>query len=125
MRGIRMDLQSLRAVIDSFPFPGTLAECAEIKTGHINHTCRLRFSELEGDRRYLLQRINTYVFKKPDEVMENIDRVTTHIYRKRGGVNVLHFHHTAEGKNRKLLRFGLIFALFRLRIGFFDSSSRL
>jgi hypothetical protein len=34
-------------------------------------------------------------------------------------------NHTEEWKNSILLRFGVIFALFRLCIGFFDSSSRL
>ena len=31
---------------------------------------------------YLLQRINTVVFKNPDELMENIERVTTHLRKK-------------------------------------------
>ena len=70
----------LKAVIDRFDFPGRLADCQEIKTGHINITCRLRFRQADGTARdYVLQRINSYVFKKPWEVMENVQRVTEHL----------------------------------------------
>ena len=72
----------LKAVIDRFVFPGALVECAEIKTGHINATYRLRFVGAEGTQReYVLQRINNYVFKKPDEVMQNVRLVTEHLSR--------------------------------------------
>lgn len=72
----------LAAIIDRFDFPGTLADCAPINTGHINSTYRLRFDLPEGKaREYVLQRINIYVFKKPVEVMENISLVTEHIAR--------------------------------------------
>ena len=70
----------LKAVIDRFDFPGRLTDCQEIKTGHINVTCRLRFRQSDGTARdYVLQRINNYVFKKPWEVMENVQRVTEHL----------------------------------------------
>ena len=69
----------LKAVIDRFDFPGELAECGEIKTGHINRTYRLRFLQGGSAADYVLQRINKYVFKKPWEVMENVQRVTEHI----------------------------------------------
>ena len=72
----------LKAVIDRFVFPGELTECQEIKTGHINVTYRLRFEEPGGQPRdYVLQRINSFVFKKPDEVMENVRLVTEHLSR--------------------------------------------
>lgn len=72
----------LRAIIGGFDFPGTLAACEAINTGHINATYKLRFALPGGDARdYVLQRINTYVFKKPDEVMENIQLVTEHLSR--------------------------------------------
>jgi len=70
----------LKAVIDCFDFPGHLIECLELKTGHINTTCHLRFRQDDGAvRDYVLQRINNYVFKKPWEVMENVQLVTEHI----------------------------------------------
>ena len=70
----------LKAVIDRFAFPGTLSLCQEIKTGHINRTYRLRFTQPDGQAKdFVLQRINNYVFKKPDEVMENVLLVTEHL----------------------------------------------
>ncbi len=36
----------------------------------------------DGARRYLLQRINTEVFRSPEQVMGNLLRVTTHLRRK-------------------------------------------
>lgn len=70
----------LKAIIDQFDFPGALAECGEIKTGHINRTYRLRFEEADGkSREYVLQRINNYVFKRPGEVMQNVRLVTEHL----------------------------------------------
>lgn len=45
--------------------------------GHINDTYLC-----ETAPRYILQRINTNVFKKPDEVMENIYNVTAHLREK-------------------------------------------
>ena len=44
--------------------------------GHINDTY------LTEENDYILQRINTNVFKNPDEVMENIERVTSYLRDK-------------------------------------------
>ncbi len=72
----------LAAVIAGFEFEGTLESCEEIKTGHINTTYRLGFRRADGSERdYVLQRINTYVFKKPEMVMENVQLVTEHLRR--------------------------------------------
>lgn len=70
---------ALRAIIDRFDFPGTLADCEEIVTGHINRTYRLRFDEGGASREFVLQRINGFAFKKPLEVMENVRLVTEHL----------------------------------------------
>jgi len=72
---------NLKSVIDGFDFSGTLASCVEIVTGHINRTYRLTFSGGGAKREYLLQRINTFAFKKPEEVMENVTLVTEHLRR--------------------------------------------
>ena len=45
--------------------------------GHINDTF-----VADSTPRYILQRINTSIFKSPDELMENIERVTTHLREK-------------------------------------------
>ena len=63
----------LQSIIGRFAFPGELVECEPIKAGHINRTYRLRFAlEAGRTRDYVLQRINTFAFKKPVEVMSNV-----------------------------------------------------
>ena len=70
----------LRHIISQFDFPGALAACEAIKAGHINRTYRLRFEEAgEICGEYVLQRINTFAFKKPREVMHNVRLVTEHL----------------------------------------------
>ena len=47
-------------------------------SGQINDTLLIQGKE----KRYLLQRINTFVFKDPEGLMDNIARVTAHIKKK-------------------------------------------
>ena len=52
--------------------------------GHINST----FMAYRGSQEYILQLINTNVFKKPVDMMNNINKVTDHIrdkVQKQGG----------------------------------------
>ena len=72
--------ERLKAIIAGFEFAGELASCEEIKTGHINCTYRLSFRQADGSARdYVLQNINTYVFTRPAELMENVQLVTEHL----------------------------------------------
>jgi hypothetical protein len=48
----------------------------ELTEGHINSTYFLEAKGASGTRRYILQKINTFVFENPAELMENIVRVT-------------------------------------------------
>lgn len=64
------------AVASLFAFDGEVAEATPCGNGHINSTFIIRTST---DRRYILQILNTAIFKKPEEVMENIVAVTEHI----------------------------------------------
>lgn len=94
----------LQRVCRAFRIPGELQTFETILRGNINTTYRVFFFDPDGERNalrksYLLQGINAYVFKNPEEIMQNIDRVTTHIRRKSPDTVQLHFHHTAEGKN--------------------------
>ena len=70
-------------IAGKFVTDGTPVAAEECCTGHINQTF---FITCEGGacspHRYVLQEINTSIFKNPDEVMENIYRVTGHIRRK-------------------------------------------
>ncbi len=68
-----------------------------ISQGHINTTYILYFDYGNRVKRYLLQEINTNVFKNPDQLMSNISKVTTY------GKNILKDKFGSEYKN-KILR---------------------
>ena len=92
--------QKLEAVCRQFRIEGQFVGYETIHTGNVNHTYQVKFIRPNGEHKsYLLQNVNTYAFRNPIQLMENIDRVTEHIRAKRPGQLSLHFHHTAEGKN--------------------------
>ena len=64
-----------------FAVDGRLAH-VEPTSGHINDSFILTYRHRDGSARYLLQRINEFVFPRPAEVMENIQRVTGHVAAK-------------------------------------------
>lgn len=69
----------LREACAAFAFRGTVCGIQPCGNGHINHTFIIT---TDGDgvrRRYILQVLNTDIFRDPDGVMENIVRVTEHI----------------------------------------------
>ena len=68
----------LQAIAGAFDLPGVFSSGASFGSGHINDTYRLDYTA-RGDRHsYVLQRINTAIFRDPDRLMENILRVTQH-----------------------------------------------
>jgi len=72
----------IKEVIRQFRFEGKYFGVEELKSGNVNGTYQLFFSKPDGTRSdYILQRINTYAFKKPEQVTENIVRVTEHLRR--------------------------------------------
>jgi Ser/Thr protein kinase RdoA (MazF antagonist) len=96
---------SLATVVDQFKFRGKFLTVRPYGDGHIHDTWVLHFRESEGRmRRYILQRINRRVFSSPENLMENLARVTAHLYGKilaAGGDptrETLNLIPTAEGK---------------------------
>ena len=70
------------SLLPHFQFEGAFERALEINAGNINTTYHLIYRLPDGAKKeYLLQRINTYVFKDPVGVMRNIDMVTRHIER--------------------------------------------
>jgi hypothetical protein len=65
-----------------FTIYGELETVEPFGSGHINGTFRSRWNQAGARVRYTHQRINGKVFARPDEVMENIRRVTGHIAEK-------------------------------------------
>ena len=58
---------------------GKVTYCEPYGNGHINDTF---LTVAENGKRYILQRINHFIFTKPNEIMENIVAVTEHIRKK-------------------------------------------
>ena len=71
----------------------------EIKVGLVNQTYKVNFLKPDGmEKSYMVQSINTYAFKQPELIMDNIDQITEHMRPKKVGRVALHFHHTADRK---------------------------
>jgi aminoglycoside phosphotransferase (APT) family kinase protein len=70
-----------RSAISRFDTAGALVSLEPYTAGHINHAWQARFAAEGGvaARRYLLQQINRHVFQRPDHVLLNMQRVTSHI----------------------------------------------
>lgn len=79
----------LQQIIDEFGFEGEYIGYRVSNDGHINNTFVLDFKNADGSSTcYLVQLINTNVFKNPDELMENIVGVTGYLRNiviERGG----------------------------------------
>ena len=70
-----------------------------IQMGNVNRTYKVNFMLPEGKpKSFRVQNVNTYAFRNPIGLMDNIDKVTEHIRAKKPGKLALHFHHTAERK---------------------------
>jgi len=72
----------LAAIVRNFAIEGHFLGAEPYGAGHIHDTYMSRFLTPGGQRRYVQQRINTYVFRRPVLVMENVERVTAHLRRK-------------------------------------------
>lgn len=81
--------KTVNEVLGAYALPGELLEAVPFGSGHINDTVRLTFKEEDGAvKRYVLQRLNTNIFKDPEGVMQNTVTVTAHLREKiraRGG----------------------------------------
>jgi hypothetical protein len=68
-----------REILSQFAIYGEFEFAESFGSGHINHTFRSQWNQAGTKVRYTHQRINEKVFIHPDQVMENIARVTLHI----------------------------------------------
>lgn len=67
-------------VLKAYDFKGLIVEAIPFGKGHINQTYCVYTQEDDGTcNRFILQRINTNVFKNPDNLMENIKNVTFYL----------------------------------------------
>lgn len=81
-----MDMKNkelLKEVIGNFDFTGTLLKVEPYGSGHINDTYLLEYKiKHMGVVPIILQRMNTNIFKEPEQLMENILNVTVFLREK-------------------------------------------
>ena len=94
----------IKDIIQKFNIEGELISLEPNHSGNINNTYVATFSREDGtQRKYLVQKINTTVFKEPYQLMKNIDSITSYLKRqmiKNGDTEhkVLEIIKTKEGK---------------------------
>ena len=98
--------QKLQQVCEKFCIRGGFQSYEEIKVGNVNKTYKVNFVRPDDknpgkmkDKSYMVQAINTYAFKNPTQVMDNIEKVTEYIHAKDPSRIALHFHRTQQGQN--------------------------
>ncbi len=69
----------IKTILPQFQFRGKYVRVREITSGNVNITYYLEYRDGADTFLYILQHINTYVFKNPHEVMSNIAAVTDHL----------------------------------------------
>lgn len=79
----------------AFQLEGAPIQCEEFGHGHINYTYKIT---TDAGFEYILQRINTYVFRQPVQLMANASAVTDFIRERVDDPRLsLHFIPTSEG----------------------------
>ena len=74
--------RELREIISQFVVYGDFLVAVPFGNGNVNDTYQLTYDQGGVRLHYVLQRINHQVFKEPNKVMDNVNRVTEHILSK-------------------------------------------
>src|SRR5437764_15487339 len=74
--------QHLQEISKKFQIYGQILHAEACKIGHINETYTATYDQGGILVRYIHQKINQTVFKDPVAVMDNLTRVTSHIWKK-------------------------------------------
>ena len=72
----------IKKILDNFSLAGAYKSCEPIKDGHINKTFKIEYEVCGKTVRHLLQQVNTDVFKNPEQLMANVDCVTSYLRDK-------------------------------------------
>ncbi len=91
--------QELHELVSQFNIYGDFLVGIPFGSGHVNDTYMLTYDQGGVRLNYVLQRINSNVFRDPVKVMENVDRVTEHILRK---IRIV--HNETKKRTIRLLR---------------------
>ena len=78
---------SVNKILDNFQINGPISSVQPFGGGHINDSFHVQCQN-PGESDYLLQKVNSYVFKDIEGLMNNIDVVTTHLRKKLAENNI-------------------------------------
>ena len=73
---------ALEDVASHFSIRGEIVSCEKHGNGNVNDTFLVKCQEEGEENLYTLQKINHHVFKNPDALMRNFERVTSHLLQK-------------------------------------------
>lgn len=99
------DRTGAKKALEQFAIDGSVKEIRPYGNGHINDTFLAVFQTGDGEKRYILQRMNHNIFKNPPLLMENVVGVTDYLRKAilaQGGDpdrETLNVVRTLEGKS--------------------------
>ncbi|MDD2431937.1 MAG: aminoglycoside phosphotransferase family protein [Firmicutes bacterium] len=99
-------LTVLNQVLTKYDLPGEIEDVKQCTNGHINGTYRVTLVTPNGLKEHLIiQKINNYVFKKPETVMHNIQQVANHVANRKSNsdCDIITFFDTKSGKNHTII----------------------
>jgi len=79
------EAQAVGGVARHFEIGGEFRSATRYGSGHINDTYCIVFDQAGDEARFIVQRINSGIFKNPAALMENIQRVTSHLAAQMAG----------------------------------------
>lgn len=98
-------MEILNEVLNNFNFKGEYKDSCIFGSGHINTTYLVTYADAEKEYKYVVQKVNSNIFKNIDGLMGNIVGVTSFLGKKISEVGgnpereTLHFIKTKSGDN--------------------------
>ena len=77
-----MNKEELINIAKNFKIDGEPIKIEKCDSGHINKTYAITYKTKEGDKKYILQYVNTNVFPNLPELMNNIKNITNYMVNK-------------------------------------------
>ncbi|MDE6470859.1 MAG: aminoglycoside phosphotransferase family protein [Eubacterium sp.] len=75
-------MENIKLILDKFNFKGDLISCEKFGSGHINVTYIAKYNDNGKICQYIVQKVNTNVFKNISELMDNVFAVTSFLRDK-------------------------------------------
>jgi len=77
-----MGTEDLKKIAERFAVPGRAARVTPLGCGNVNDTYLAVFRTAAAEQKFVLQRINTSVFRRPAWLMSNLRAITEHVQRR-------------------------------------------